>query len=179
MKKREKDAERLREWREKKQQGNASGNACETRFKVGTKDVRSEGEVKGSEVTTTSVPNGTGADAPPEGLQPKEAIFQVALPWLIERGMADKSARSLLGAACKELGDEGAWALASDCMREAPMEPASWLAATLNSRMKTVGRGKPDKFAVAGLDHSSSRAAAEASMRKHGIVVPDNDEIPL
>jgi uncharacterized protein YdaU (DUF1376 family) len=63
QKKREKDAERLRDWREKKSQGNANGNTSETRFKTSTKDVRSEDEVKGSEITT-SVPIGTGAVAP-------------------------------------------------------------------------------------------------------------------
>jgi hypothetical protein len=182
--KREKDAVRLAEWRNKKRNpkgdGNAGGNAerndDETRFDGSTKPVRSRSEV---EVNPNSVPNGTGAAAPPEGLAPADAVFQVAVPWLVERGMPEKAARSLLGAARKQLGDDGAWALASDCMREKPLEPAAWLAGALNSR---IGRGKGaagEKFAVAGQDYSSSRAAMEDSLRRNNITVPESDDIPL
>lgn len=58
------------------------------------------------------------------------------MPWLVDRGVADKTARSLLGGARKQLGDEGAWALASECIRTAPLEPVPWLAAALNARMR-------------------------------------------
>jgi hypothetical protein len=102
------------------------------------------------------------------------------VPWLVERGMKEANARSLLGGAVKAMGEEGAWKLASECMEKKPLDPAQWLSAAINKHIKANGMAKVgDKFAVAGLDHSSSRAAAEASMRKHGIVVPDNDEIPL
>ncbi|WP_260430234.1 YdaU family protein [Burkholderia stagnalis] len=84
-----------------------------------------------------SVPDGTDADASPPGMSSKDAIFHVALPWLTTRGVADKSARSLLGGAIKQLGDEGAWALAQDCIREGPLEPAAWIAGALNARMPT------------------------------------------
>lgn len=137
-KKREKDAERLREWRDKKQGGNAPRNADETRFNAATKSVRSE--VNRSEVTTTSVPSGTDADAS-DGLNPVDALFQIATPWLVDQGVPDKSARSLLGAARKQLGDEAAWELASECMREQPHEPASWIAAAINARMKVKAIG--------------------------------------
>jgi hypothetical protein len=94
--------------------------------------------------------------------------------------MAEKAARSLLGAARKQLGDAEAWSLASDCMREKPLEPASWLAASLNVRMGTRSRGaKTDKFAVAGADYTASRAAAEESMRRAGITATETDDLPL
>lgn len=187
--KRDRDAARLADWRDKKRakndsgnadgnaDGNGSGNDVETRFNARTKHLRSE--VKGSEVNPNSVPIGTGAVAPPEGLSPADAVFQIAVPWLTERGMPDKAARSLLGAARKQLGDDSAWALASDCMREKPMEPAAWLAAALNAR---IGRAKglaSEKFAVAGQDYSGSRAAMDESMRRNNITVPDDDDKPL
>lgn len=46
---------------------------------------------------------------------------------------------------------------------------ASWVTAK-------DGAASSDKFRVAQLDHSSSRAAMEASMRQHGIVVPEGDD---
>lgn len=48
---------------------------------------------------------------------------------------------------------------------------ASWL----TPRANTAGGAASDKFAVANLDHSSSRAAMEASIRRHNITVPDGD----
>jgi biotin operon repressor len=38
------------------------------------------------------------------------------------------------------------------------------------------GSATSDKFRVAALDHSSSRAAMQASIEKHGITVPDGDD---
>ena len=95
--------------------------------------------------TTTEEPGGSSdAEAskvalPVEGLTAGAALFQVAVPWLVSRGMKDASARSLLGAAKKQLGDEGAWDLASDCMRDEVMDPAPWLAAALNDRIARGG----------------------------------------
>lgn len=90
---------------------------------------------------TTSVPDGTDAGASPEmppGLDAKDAIFQVAVPWMVERGVPDKSARSLMGGAMKQFGDDGAWELAQRLMEERPVEPAAWLAAAIN---KSIGKG--------------------------------------
>lgn len=136
-----------------------------------------EGQREGQGELNTSVPIGTGASAPSPGLEPADAIFQIAVPWLVERGMPDKSARSLLGGARKQLGDDGAWALASECMEAKPMEPAAWLAAALNAR---IGRKRTDsKFHVAGADHTSTEAAAKASAAQHGVVTPEDGDIPF
>lgn len=72
----------------------------------------------------------------PEGLSYHDALFQVAVPWLAANGVKESNARSLLGGAEKRLGAEGAWLLASECMEKKPLEPASWLAASLNQRIK-------------------------------------------
>lgn len=45
-----------------------------------------------------------------------------------------------------------------------------------SGRTPPPGSVAGEKFAVAGLDHSSSRAAMDASMKRHGIVVPEGDE---
>ncbi|MBB6103214.1 hypothetical protein F4827_003069 [Paraburkholderia bannensis] len=96
-------------------------------------------------------PNGCDADAsqsaePPPGLTTEEAVFQVAVPWLVERGVPDRNARSLMGAARKQLGDDGAWELAQQLMREKPVEPASWISGAINARMKSGGaKGRPNR----------------------------------
>jgi DNA-binding transcriptional ArsR family regulator len=48
----------------------------------------------------------------------------------------------------------------------------AWLAPRSPNR---DGSASSDKFRVADLDHSSSRAAMEASIRKHGITVPEGE----
>ncbi|WP_066735688.1 hypothetical protein [Cupriavidus sp. D384] len=86
-----------------------------------------------------SVPDGTDADASlvtADGIDAKDALWQIAVPWMIERQVPDKSARSLLGAAVKVLREEGAWLLCQRMMQERPMEPAAWLAAALNAQTK-------------------------------------------
>lgn len=100
-------------------------------------EVEVEVEVTGK---PNPVPNGTDAIASPEGISAKDAIFQIAVPWLVERGVPDRSARSLMGGADKQLGADGAWDLAQQFMREKPMEPAAWIAGALNARMKTKGK---------------------------------------
>lgn len=44
---------------------------------------------------------------------------------------------------------------------------------------KPNGPAQNDKFMVAHLDHSSSRAAMEQSMKRHNIVVPEDGDIPF
>lgn len=83
--------------------------------------------------TTNSVPDGTGGTPP--GVEPADALFQIAVPWLVERGVKESNARSLLGGARKQLGDAEAWNLASACMTEKPLEPAAWIAGALNKQM--------------------------------------------
>ena len=58
---------------------------------------------------------------------------------------------------------------------------ATWRTWVRNEKSSPVARAPAgsvsgDKFRVAGLDHSSSRAAMEASMKRHGIVVPEDDD---
>lgn len=119
-----------------------------------------EGQGQGD---SNSVPKGTGAVAP-EGLSPQEAIFQIAVPWLVANGGKEGNVRSLLGGAVKQLGPDAAWALASQCMTEKPIEPIAWLAAGINAQLATRGIGRknpggkgqpaPDNFAA--LDYGTA-----------------------
>jgi hypothetical protein len=107
----------------------------------GSDDTRT-GTSTGFKTKNLSVPDGTDADAsPPDGLTAEEAIFQVAVPWLVERGVPDRNARSLMGAARKQLGDDGACELAQQLIREKPTEPAAWISAAINARMKPGAKG--------------------------------------
>ncbi|WCM21393.1 YdaU family protein [Paraburkholderia bryophila] len=98
-----------------------------------------------------SVPNGTDADASNPGMSAKERIFHVVVPWMVDHGVTDKNARSLMAGAAKELGDDGAWQLGQELIREAPLQPASWLAAALNARMP-AGKGKGKQSRHSGFD---------------------------
>ncbi|WP_083315585.1 HNH endonuclease [Achromobacter xylosoxidans] len=119
---------------------------------------RRHGEDKGdgSSSSSSSSPSGSsvgpngppdaGASKPqalPEGLTPSESLFQVAVPWLVARGMKDGNARSLLGGAVKQLGASGAWELASECMRTEVMEPGAWLSKALNERIARQPSRRP------------------------------------
>ncbi|WP_455154142.1 hypothetical protein [Cupriavidus campinensis] len=106
------------------------------------------GERQGDGPTSTSSstekktePIGSGAEAPQ--LSPSDALWQIAVPWLVSRKVEDKTARSLLGSARKQLGDDGAWELASACISEAPLEPVPWLAAALNARIMKKPAARP------------------------------------
>lgn len=74
------------------------------------------------------------------GLKSQEALFQVAVPWLVARGMREANARSLLGGAVKHLGAREAWELASECIRQDVLEPAAWISKALNERIAAGGR---------------------------------------
>jgi hypothetical protein len=77
-------------------------------------------------------------------LDAKDAIWQIAVPWMVARQVKDGNARSLMGAAVKVLGDIEAWALCQRMMQERPMEPAAWIAAALNAKTKiaaVAGKG--------------------------------------
>lgn len=113
-------------------------------------------EGQGQGYINNPVPNGTDAGASLPGMSAKEAIFHVAVPWLVERGVPDKNARSLLGGAVKQLGDEGAWTLAQECMKEAPLAPAGWIAAAINARMP-AGKGKGKQSRHNGFDNIDYR----------------------
>jgi len=128
--------------------GADNGEPPKTTPKVAPKPPFGDGSSASSAASAspnTSVPSGTDAVASPPGLDAKDAIFQIAVPWLVERGVPDRNARSLMGGAIKQLGDDGAWGLAQQFMQDKPVEPAAWIAAAINAHIKPGKPGRPNK----------------------------------
>jgi hypothetical protein len=109
-----------------------------------------EGQREGQGYLNTTVPNGTGAEAP-SGMTSHESIFRIGIPWLVDKGANERNVRSMLGGAVKQLGDDGAWQLMQDCMRETPVEPVAWLAGAINARLPS-GKGKGKQSRHSGFD---------------------------
>ncbi|WP_199728339.1 hypothetical protein [Achromobacter sp. K91] len=129
----------------------------------GKENVSPDGDTTAGAVPGKAPPPAEPAEPEPVGLAPAEALFQVAVPWLIARGVRDGSARSLLGGARKQLGDQGAWELASECMRAEALEPAAWLSKALNERIAR----QPSRRSGSGLPPSGAdrRAAWNAELQ--------------
>jgi hypothetical protein len=72
-----------------------------------------------------SVPDGTGS------VEPVDEIFASGLPLLIQAGMKDQSARSMLGMLRKHNGDVKVVNAIRQCIVEKPIQPISWLQAAL------------------------------------------------
>jgi hypothetical protein len=73
-------------------------------------------------------PNGSGGKPP---MSPDEIIFGYGVPLLVSAGSADKAARSFLGGLRKGHGDQAVVDALRNCLREKPLQPLEWLAATL------------------------------------------------
>ncbi|CDY79443.1 hypothetical protein BGLT_02224 [Caballeronia glathei] len=121
---------------------------------VGETPSKREGEGEGQrESLKTTVPTGTGAEAP-SGMSSQESIFRIGVPWLVSHAgtnVKESNIRSMLGGAVKQLGDDGAWAVVQDCMRETPIEPVAWIAAAINARIP-AGKGKGKQSRHSGFD---------------------------
>lgn len=120
--------------------------------KAASKDAPKPPFGDGSSSSSSSSPSGSSEEpsgspdafaSKPDGLTPNESLFQIAVPWLVARGMKDGNARSLLGGAVKQLGPAGAWELASECMRIEVMEPGAWLSQALNARIASGPNRRP------------------------------------
>lgn len=104
---------------------------------------------------------------------------QVAEDWLaIRKGKKLPLTRTALEQTLAEVqraGMELPSALKLCCGRGWAGFNADWLGPRGGSAPQQ-GAASSGKFKVANLDHSSSRAAMEASIKRHGITVPDGDD---
>ncbi len=102
----------------------------------------------------------------------KEALFGLAVPWLVEQGLLEKHARSLLGAAAKQLGDEEAWQLVQRGMQENPLEPAAWLCAAMQNRTQSHAapghRSKPTALEAHNAEAAATWLASMQSSEDEG-----------
>lgn len=116
---------------------------------------------EGTETLNTSVPDGTGAAAPPPADPPAppeppappppapeappddaDLIFGLGVPLLAEANVSDRNARSMLGLMRKTHGGDAVVAALQRCAIEKPIQPVAWLQAALKARAKPAN-GSP------------------------------------
>ncbi len=96
-----------------------------------------------------SVPNGTGAAAPPP--TDRDAVFANGVTLLTAAGISDKNARSFLAMQCKEHGETAVRRALERCAVEQPIQPVPWLQALLRSTRQAAATSKPDRIAQANI----------------------------
>lgn len=140
-----------------------------------------EGEGQGQGDLSNSVPTGTGADAPKAAADlTKQELWAAGKSLLLEAGMPAAQCGSFVGKLVKDYSDEIVIQAVRSTVVQQPADPASFLKATCQHLVGQRRAGTADdKFAVAGADYSASRAAADASMARAGITVPETGDIPL
>ena len=86
----------------------------------------------------SSEPNGSGAAvAPPTD---RDLVFANGVTLLTAAGVSDRNARSFLAAQCKAHGESAVRVAIERCASESPIEPVSWLQATLKTAPQRQGR---------------------------------------
>ncbi|MCE3262637.1 MAG: hypothetical protein K0R43_1716 [Pseudoduganella sp.] len=140
-----------------------------------------QGEGQGQGDLNTSVPDGTGAEAPKAPAElTKQELWAAGKSLLLQAGMPAAQCGSFVGKLVKDYTDTIVVEAVRSAVVQQPADPASFLKATCQRLAGERRAGaSDDKFSVAGNDYSASRAAAEASMARAGITVPETDDIPL
>lgn len=82
--------------------------------------------------TSYSVPNGTGAKAPPPN--DRDAVFAVGVTLLTAANVEERNARSFLAQQSKAHGDSVVLEALNRCAEERPVQPIPWLVAALKSK---------------------------------------------
>jgi hypothetical protein len=72
-----------------------------------------------------------------------DLVFAIGLPFLTANGVRESDARSLLGLARRDLGNDGAAKLVTDMVAEKPVEPRAWISAATAARKAGAKRGPP------------------------------------
>lgn len=83
-----------------------------------------------SSSTNLSEAKASGGE-PPKITDPDEIIFGYGVPLLTNAGTAEKQARSFLGGLRKAHGDSALIDKLRECLKERPLQPLEWLAASL------------------------------------------------
>jgi uncharacterized protein YdaU (DUF1376 family) len=104
-----------------------------------------------------SVPDGTGAGAPPA---PADVIFARGVPLLCAAGVSDRNARSMLGLMRKTHGDTAVIGAVQRCAEERPLEPVAWLQAALKQIPPSRTRRGPLNDAELAAANAASTAEA-------------------
>jgi uncharacterized protein YdaU (DUF1376 family) len=96
--------------------------------------------------TNSSVPNGTGAVAPPTD---RDLVFANGVTLLTAAGVSDKNARSFLAAQCKAHGEAAVRRAIDQCAAARPIQPVPWLQSVLGARPPP---SKPERIAAGNID---------------------------
>jgi hypothetical protein len=132
-------AERKREQRERERKERESQGVTDG-HETSLTDTDTETDKNNPSLRSGADASAGQGEAPTDPDDPDKAIhalvWEQGLPLLTAKGVADRSARSLLGKLCKAAGDLEALAVV-EAMREAdPGAPASWLSAAIKAREK-------------------------------------------
>lgn len=95
----------------------------------------------------TSEPNGSGGKPPQEPPTDRDLVFANGVTLLTASHVSDKNARSFLAAQCKQHGESAVLAALNRCANERPIEPVSWLQATLKAE---PAKGRKSDALMAG-----------------------------
>lgn len=95
-----------------------------------------------------SVPDGTGAVAPPP--TDRDAVFANGVTLLTAAGISDKNARSFLAMQCKQHGETAVRQALERCAVEQPIQPVPWLQALLKAAPRGAAT-KTDRIAQANI----------------------------
>ncbi len=109
--------------------------------------------------TNTSVANATGAGAPPTS---EELIWGLGVPLLMAASVAEKQARSFLGAMRKAHGDRLLLDALQRCADQKPLEPISWLQSALKRKPTQPHETTRDRAARARVEAFAPGVAAKA-----------------
>jgi uncharacterized protein YdaU (DUF1376 family) len=120
--------------------------------------------------TSYSVPKGTGGKPPPP--TDRDVVFAAGVAMLTVAGVTDKNARSFLAMQCKAHGEAAVRAALDRAAEERPIEPITWLQATLKA--KPAGPAK-SKF-IADREAQASRWIGSAVLPGMGGEIIDLED---
>lgn len=141
--------------------GRLGGNPSLLGRKVKQKDNQATNQTptpssSSSASANTSVPNGTGAEAPTD----RDLVFANGVALLTAAGVKESNARSFLAAQCKAHGEAAVLSALNRCASERPVQPVPWLTAALGPANSATKPRKSDALMAGNI------AAAQRFMEK-------------
>lgn len=103
--------------------------------------------------TNTSEANASGGEPPTN----KDLMFFLGVPLLTAAGVSERNARSMLGGLAKAHGEAAVVQVLNDCAASRPVEPVSWIQASL----RTTSAGKPKSYAQQAADIARTTVPAK------------------
>lgn len=168
------DVEKRLELRVKRQLAGHSGGVESGKVRAKYAKNKENNEANGStrkEVEKSSVAKATGGGA--AGVDFNDAIWTNGVQYLTRHGMAEKSARSLLGKLKSAHGDEAVYAALASANRAGSPDPAAYIVAALKPKPKPedqkldawgIGDAQPVRLEPRAWDRNPEEGAGAADM---------------